>query len=115
MYLGSIHDLFKVTVNGVNCTCFLEIYRQKHNHYTEKKKERDLHTRPYMFFTPQKYQDGRDALNKQVSALSSELENLERNFNSIITQMLQAVDCLHSKNLVHRDLKRKYSYKHEKP
>lgn len=107
-YPGSTHDLFKVNVNGVNCTCFLEIYHQKHDLYNKIRKERDSFRRPYMFCASQEYQHGLEILNRQVSLLSNELENLMRNFDAVIVQMLEAVDCLHSNGLVHRDIKRKH-------
>ena len=56
----------------------------------------------------QGYQRELEALNKQVSVLSNELENLMRNFNAAIFQMLKAVECLHYNGLVHRDIKREY-------
>ena len=107
-HAGSTHDLFKVNVNGMSCTCFLEIYHQKHDQYMKILAEKNLFRRPYMFSAPQEYQYGLDALNNQVSALSNELENLVRNLNFVVVQMLQAVDCLHSNGLVHRDIKRKH-------
>ena len=61
-----------------------------------------------MFSAPQEYQRGLETLNKQVSLLSNELENLMRNFNAVIVQMLKAVECLHFNGLVHRDIKREY-------
>ena len=54
----------------------------------------------------QEYQRGLEDLDKQVSVLSNELENLVRNFNTVIVQMLKAVECLHFDGLVHRDIKR---------
>lgn len=105
---GSTHDIFKVNVNGVNCTCFIEIYHQKHEEYIKIKKQRDLFRRPYMFSAPEEYQCGLEALNKRVSVLSNELENLMRNFNAVIVQMLKAVGCLHFNGLVHRDIKREH-------
>ena len=61
-----------------------------------------------MFSAPQEYQCELETLNKQVSLLSNELENLTRNFNAVIIQMLKAVKCLHFNGLVHRDIKREY-------
>ena len=105
---GSTYDLFEVNVNEVNCTCFLEIYHQKHEEYAKIKKERDLYRRPYMFSASytREYQRGLENLDKQVSVLSNELENLVRNFNAVIVQMLRTVECLHFDGLVHRDIKR---------
>lgn len=100
---GSLHDLFKVTVNGINCTCFLEIYHQKYDWYTNAIRKMNSYKRPCMFVDSEEYQCG-----LQISTLSIELENLERNFNAIIVQMLKAVKCLHTNGLVHRDIKRKY-------
>ena len=102
--------MFKVSVNGVDCTCFIEIYHQKHEQYTKFKKERDSFRKPYMFseHVAREYQCELEALNKQVSVLSNELENLMRNFNAAIVQMLKAVECLHYNGLVHRDIKREY-------
>ena len=61
-----------------------------------------------MFSALQEYQCGLEALDKQVSALSNELENFVRNFNAVIVQMMKAVECLHFNGLVHRDIKRKH-------
>ena len=61
-----------------------------------------------MFSVPQEYQCELEALNKRVSVLSNELENLVRNFNAVIVQMLKAVECLHFNGLVHRDIKREH-------
>ena len=61
-----------------------------------------------MFSAPQEYQYELEALNKRVSVLSNELENLVRNFNAVIVQMLKAAECLHFNGLVHRDIKREH-------
>jgi len=95
-----------VYVTEVQCNCFLEIYQKIYDEYCKAKKESDKHRSPYMFNLPPQYYLTLEELEQKVSYFSIQLENLVRNFNAIVVQMLEAVKSLHSHNLVHRDIKR---------
>jgi len=97
-----------VCVDKVQCNCFLEIYQKIYDEYSEAKKNSDKHRSPYMFNLPPQYYLKLEELEQKVSYFSIQLENLVRNFNAIVFQMLEAVMSLHSRNLIHRDIKREY-------